>query len=349
MSTKSVAYYDNATDLIRIDVSLGSLRALPKPGQFYYLYQPMNLRFYESHPFTVGSWSTPGMQEDGLDVAQMGESNMKTVPNNNTHSVSKAGDKEFHAGGRITFWIRPFNGWTRRLRSDCMASWDHTIDTNILLEGPYGTHHELNRYENVILVAGGTGIAAVLPHIEEYVRRTSPTFSTDIDISDSTISSSSYSFINSDHRKKRRPATNTKFITLVWTVRQEGFIHSLAAAELQPALNHGGIDFHFHTTGRSLFSLTSTSQTQPNETTRLLTPSPSSEPSSLVPGEIKVHRSRPDLDKVINNSLHSARQNDATAVLVCGPAEMADETRAIVHEALKQGHRLDYFEESFGW
>ena len=342
MPTRSVAYYDKATDLIRLDVSLGSLRGLPKPGHFYYLYQPMKLRFYESHPFTVASWSIPGMQED---VAQMGES---TVPNNNTHSVSKTGDKEFHAGCRLTFWIRPFNGWTRRLRSDCMASWNHTIDTNILLEGPYGIHHELNRYENVILVAGGTGIAAVLPHIEEYVRRTSPTFSTE-DISDST-SSSSHSFIDSDHRKKKRPATNTKFITLVWTVRQEGFIHSLAAAELRPALNHGGIDFHFHTTGhRSFFSLSSTSKTQPNETTRLLTPSPSSEPASLVPSEIKVHRNRPDLDKVVNNSLHSARHNDATAVLVCGPAEMADETRAIVHEALKQGHRLEYFEESFGW
>lgn len=39
-----------------------------------------------------------------------------------------------------------------------------------------------------------------------------------------------------------------------------------------------------------------------------------------------------------------------TAVLVCGPAEMADEARMAVHAVLKQGYRdVEYFEESFGW
>lgn len=349
MSTKSVAYYDKGTDLIRLDVFPGSLRACPKPGHFYYLYQPIKLRFYESHPFTVASWSTIKMHDDTSDATPTMEFEPEIAPID-TDSGGKTGEKNSHVGGRLTFWIRPYNGWTLRLRSDCMASWNHTTDTTMLVEGPYGVHHELNRYENIILVAGGTGIAAVLPHIEEYIRRTAPTFVTEMgDASDSTLSSPSYSFTDSDNQRKKESSTNTKSITLVWTVRQEGFIHGLAAAELQPALNHSDIDLHFHTTGGySLFGLGSISQAQPDETARLLPPSPPSEPASL-PRGIKIHTNRPDLDKIINNSLHSAHRNASSALLVCGPAEMADETRAIVHEALKRGYSLDYFEESFGW
>lgn len=37
------------------------------------------------------------------------------------------------------------------------------------------------------------------------------------------------------------------------------------------------------------------------------------------------------------------------AILTCGPGAMADEARAAVHQALKNGKRgLEYFEEAFG-
>ena len=40
----------------------------------------------------------------------------------------------------------------------------------------------------------------------------------------------------------------------------------------------------------------------------------------------------------------------STAVLVCGPAQMADDARKAAVEAVADGHAgLGYFEEYFGW
>lgn len=352
-ATKSVARYDKSTDLIRLDVFPASLRALPKPGQFYYLYQPMKWTGYENHPFTVASWSTPRTAVDSLYASDPNPREaLESQPAfTGIQNGSKTGNKKIQVDCKLTFWIRPLNGWTRRLRSDCMAYSNRMVDTTLLLEGPYGIHNELNRYDNVILIAGGTGIAAVLPHIEEYLRRT-PTTETANDFRPMLPSSSPYT-ADSNQLKKlgNRSFTRTKSIMLVWTVRQEGYIHDLAATELQPALNRGDIEIHFHVTNhKSPFDFSSLSQVRADETTRLLSPSSSLSESAIPPRRIKIQTGRPSINKIVNDSLASTPGSASTAVLVCGPAEMADETRATVHDALKRGcSRLDYFEESFGW
>lgn len=67
-----------------------------------------------------------------------------------------------------------------------------------------------------------------------------------------------------------------------------------------------------------------------------------------------INTGRPDITNMI---LEAARVNIAggsksgrLAILVCGPAGMADEARVAVERAMKEGCRgIEYIEETFGW
>jgi ferric-chelate reductase len=70
--------------------------------------------------------------------------------------------------------------------------------------------------------------------------------------------------------------------------------------------------------------------------------------------DVKINQGRPDITAAI---LRAAKENmdggsaaGRLAILVCGPASMADEARAAVQHAMKSGCRsIEYIEETFGW
>lgn len=129
----------------------------------------------ENHPFTLASWNpTP----DGSAT-------------------------ELH------FLIAPMAGWTRRLRNRS----EEGSKTTILLEGPYGHPRDLAAYDNVLLLAGGSGIASILPYV-------------------STL------------RDKAR-------VTLVWTVRNADYAADVLDNELAEA-NTGHVDIHVYFTQQNL-------------------------------------------------------------------------------------------------
>jgi NAD(P)H-flavin reductase len=65
----------------------------------------------------------------------------------------------------LTFLVRPRNGITKKLMKIAQAENAQSLPLKTLIDGPYGgIDVEVYRsYENVILVAGGTGISAILP------------------------------------------------------------------------------------------------------------------------------------------------------------------------------------------
>ncbi|KAK2787958.1 hypothetical protein FQN52_006963 [Onygenales sp. PD_12] len=342
--TQSAVSYSKASDIIRLEITPGSRDLQLKPGQHYYIYQPLRLLGYESHPFTVGSWSTVTSEEYTTDSS---------------------------GTNKLVFWIRPFDGWTKQLRSDCLKAPKQTLTTSFLIEGPYGLPIELHTFENVILIAGGTGIAAALPHIEEQIRRTAPLSENALEDSNVPLLSSSSSFSSatlmppstsptatSTITKTLDPPnpTKTNNLTLLWAARQEAFIHELAQRELGSALGREDISAHFYCTtqhrrGRDV-----------NEHTALLSSSSSFEPrggyeyydNRTFP--VNIQHGRPDIKHLIRTAVHEIGNYrkcpgvGRTAILVCGPAEMADEARVAVHMVLKEGYQgVEYFEESFGW
>ncbi|EER42876.1 FRE family ferric-chelate reductase [Histoplasma capsulatum var. duboisii H88] len=378
--TKSVVSYSEASDIIKLEITPGSCNLHPKPGHHYYIYQPVRWQGYESHPLTAGSWTVLGNNVEHYPSAEssvLSSASTSVQSGTGTPIAFKkniTGDLT-DAQYKLVFWIRPFNGWTKRLRSECLKSPKQSLTTSFLIEGPYYCAIELHTFENVILIAGGTGIAAALPHIEEHLRRTGSMPSHDtILIAQSSVSSrlpsspsSSSTSLLEPHLPTDPPRTRTSNITFVWTTRQAAFIHEVATRELGPALRRADITTQFYCTASSQSQTYRPScsidlrsqQNMTDEGTALLPSFDGIDNKAAIYSDcptfpmIDIQPGRPDIGNIIMASVREAgdqRTRVRTAVLVCGPAEMADEARMAVHAVLKQGYRdVEYFEESFGW
>lgn len=199
--TRSWASYDKASNIVRLRVRPGTLQLAP--GQYFFLYQPFRLTGWESHPFTVGAWSygpeVPAESKSG-DIDQVP---LLSEPPSGSADTDPAAESP---GLQLIFWIRPYDGWTRQLRDECLRSPDRTRPVTLLLEGPYGGPFPLWHYDSVLFIVGGTGIAAAVPYIQEHLRRSAT------------------------------GSTRTCDLHLVWTSRQMSFWAGIATQELQPAL-----------------------------------------------------------------------------------------------------------------
>ncbi|KAK2867941.1 hypothetical protein FQN49_003310 [Arthroderma sp. PD_2] len=221
------------------------------------------------------------------------------------------------------------NGWTRQLRQQCMQSGGTATSTTMLLEGPYGETSLLWAFESVLLIVGGTGIAAAVPYIQDHIRRASSTGA----------------------------GTFTKDITLVWSARQVSFMHQVASKELRPAFDREDFHFSFHSTSPEYKTLSIDAYSATTKATSFqdvfkadVTTSGSSQDIATHP-KYEVNYGRPDIKSTIINSAKSAKMvNSHLAVLVCGPATLADEARAAVHCAMLQGYRqIEYIEDAYSW
>ncbi|KAL3477438.1 ferric reductase like transmembrane component-domain-containing protein [Aspergillus californicus] len=325
--TKSTATYDKAADLIRLEIIPGSNSLHPRPGQYYFLYQPFRLTGWESHPFTLGAWSyeTGGSSsastprpttkaKECIDVSQI-----PLLSEESSSSGARSGEMKMKTSRNasqelsLTFWVRPYDGWTRSLRHQCLKSPDYSDNVTILLEGPYGNEFPLSSFDSVLLIAGGTGIASAIPYIHDHIAR------------------SSSSPTNPDENETK---TRIQDMQLVWVTRQPAFIQLLASRELRTALDRDDIHASFYATSpRSLWQQNTTELDFPTRN-----------------GDIDIIEGRPNLEKIISVFAEEAHTSDSSAaILVCGPPKMADEARAAVYMAMRLGYSLKYVEESFTW
>ncbi|GKZ24124.1 hypothetical protein AbraIFM66951_008937 [Aspergillus brasiliensis] len=361
--TRSTATYDPSSDVIRLEVIPGSAHIRPSPGDFYYLYQPFRLTGWESHPFTLGAWTYESHHdthhhstkdtEVNIDVTQVPLLSDPSSPGTTTpdetqlkHQHEPHNDQD-HKHLKFIFWIRPYDGWTRSLRQQCTQSANLTSTTTILLEGPYGNHFPLWNYESVLLIVGGTGIAAAVPYIQDHIARSS----TELDTYPSSKNSNSSSTTTT---------TQTKDMRLVWVTRQTSFAQQVARGELAPALARDDFTAEFYCTSTTTPARSYTTgnvdddddndgnDTDTDSTQHSLS---SDQPWKRDTANIDIIPGRPDLESLVMNHAHEAQLSESSAaVLVCGPSALADEARAAVHLAMRRGYRrLRYVEESFSW
>lgn len=348
MFSTATATYNKAADLIRVEVFPSSRLLHPGAGQHYYIYQFNKLRFWENHPFTLAA-SYPSADHT---VDHDAVSPTPTVNRNETVAVSQKEKSEVTATSlngdsgpsspsaasmssshgpaknltlvaspghdKLVFFIRPFNSWTKRLRDECTLAGPLGLEKSSLrVEGPYGHRSPLLAFENVIFIAGGTGIAGAIPYLQEYQKADSVS----VDQSSGTKS------------------TCTRNITVIWTTKQSAMIRDIASHELRPFLSRDDIHFSFHAT-REKKTTTLLKETQHDE-------------KPILSRDIDILTSRPNIKasitSIVNEVNAAGSLGGRIAVLTCGPGAMADEARAAVHQALKSGKRgLEYFEEAFG-
>ncbi|KAF2668145.1 hypothetical protein BT63DRAFT_414178 [Microthyrium microscopicum] len=276
--SKCLASWDPASDMVKVTITLAHDILTPKAGQFYFLYRPVGWKGWESHPFTLGSYT-------------------------------RAGPKQ------LVFWIRPLDGWTQHLREVCRRSPGLTTATRLFVEGPYGHPARLCHFPRVLLIAGGSGISSVVPYVEEHVHRASVTPVT----GESAVHT-------------RRMALATRQLDIVWCCPQRSLLYAVAEAELSPALSRNDITMRF-------FCSASSGHT-------------SSEEGTISEVDVLVAEGRPDLKAIVSETAREHGESEdcgELAILVCGPASMADEVRMAVVEATRNGARIEYFEETFGW
>ncbi|OQE76354.1 hypothetical protein PENNAL_c0067G01778 [Penicillium nalgiovense] len=230
--------YNETADVVRLEITPGTPSLQPSPGQYYFLYQPFRLTGWESHPFTIGAWSYE--IGDQTSLVPIFEGRIKSldvshvpllaggVSDRDYQCISENGSsgQEEYLKLKLTFWVRPYDGWTKQLRRQCLSSPAKTSETTILLEGPYGETFPLWRYESVLIIVGGTGIASAVPYIQDHLRRS----------------------VEDWHTSPENEKTRVRDMELVWTTKQAAFIRDVARRELKHALKREDFSASFYAT-----------------------------------------------------------------------------------------------------
>ncbi|KAF4813621.1 Ferric/cupric reductase transmembrane component B [Colletotrichum siamense] len=199
--------YSEDAHMIRVVVPISSRLYTIEPGTFYYLMVLNKWNFWESHPFTVASVSESTQRSEAL-----GESSPLL-----DHRIASSEDtraRTFGSGRQMTFLIRPYNSFSSRLKDYAEAEKSKPATVLVAIDGPYGTSIPLERFNKVLFVVGGSGIAVPLSYLKKL-----------------TTSSS-------------RP----KLVEIHWAVRQLGLAVDVLTHELKNVSQYGQVKIHVYMT-----------------------------------------------------------------------------------------------------
>ena len=125
-------------------------------------------------------------------------------------------------------------------------------------------------------------------------------------------------------------ALTVKSVTIVWSVREPAFVEEVLRHDIPAGLLDGKINMEvFLTRG---FSNNSDDDGPPEWSKEV----------NAVPG-------RPDVYSTVEYAAYSS-DGGSLAIISCGPAKMADDSRQAVVAMLGKGFRkIEYFQEAFNW
>lgn len=145
--------------MVRMTVPLSSSFYRVQPGTFYYIMVLNKWNFWESHPFTVASVSGNDQRAAEshetsplLERGPVSLDDMRTEPN--------------WPAKEMTFLIRPYDSFTSRLKEYAESSWPKPATIRVAIDGPYGRSAPLERFDRVLFVVGGSGIAVPLSYLK---------------------------------------------------------------------------------------------------------------------------------------------------------------------------------------
>ncbi|WVF65762.1 hypothetical protein IAT40_000496 [Kwoniella sp. CBS 6097] len=327
--------------LIRLSIET-SIKITPKAGEYFFLYTPFSVKPWENHPFTLASWQI------------------------NERSTT------------LEFLVAPLSGATKRWQKKILRKGERTANLRLLLEGPYGSSHPVERYDRVLFIAGGSGITSALPYLYKLRQIAAQV-----------------------------PEPITREITLVWIVKDRNYAADVLAHELkdfiQDATSHGlalkirmfvtredgatpqaVVDTVTYGTNSGDASESASehsgsaspgSGSPESSSTGVMEKQPESHSGSASgteldldltykhDGVIKTSKSsaltiipgRPIITSLVAEATSQLVGGEKLAVSTCGPAKMMDDTRRAVcdiygeGEGQVQGKTVEYFEELFSW
>lgn len=321
VNTISTATYWPEMDVIKVEIIPSRKLSRCKPGYHYFLYQPLRWRGWESHPFTLGTWRpvsdsdasekiTSPQSESSQGIVQY-RKEPSEITLNATENILKREDVEIRS--------LPTGGVEYEGQSQYklvfwirpFSGWTQSL-RDTCLKAPRSP------VQVKLLLEGPYGQSHAIHNYDNVLYITGGT----------GISAAACYLTDHVYRSSKSPPdTRTKNITLLWTARQAELIQHVASHELAPILKLNEV--------RTSFFATSGHE-------------------SLAPSEIQITRHKPDITEYIRRYVANAALESIpgvrTAILVCGPAAMADEARAAIQGLLNEGRRgVYYFEEAYGW
>ncbi|TXT11226.1 hypothetical protein VHUM_01977 [Vanrija humicola] len=231
--------------------------------------------------------------------------------------------------GNAVFILRAQGGFTRRL-VDKLTD-DVSTSINTYVEGPYGISHDMNHYDSVLLVAGGTGVTFALAHLLSIVKA------------------------------GREGKTAVSNVRLVWNIREARHARWIAPL-LNDALGAGAggvrvaLDFYITRSEASgepeAKGHTADRDPAPDAPDTPATASPSGSSAGVHEDE----NGRSHLEHIVHEDVGASAVDAAGVhVAVCGPTSLALDTRRAVCKVnssaavLRGQNPVTFYSETFGW
>ncbi|KAF4122223.1 FAD-binding domain [Geosmithia morbida] len=209
-NTKAMATFNPAANIVRLEVPISSKGHKAKPGTYYYLSILNDTKFWESHPFTVASTTLGLPSFEGDERAALlasEESSLDDGPD--TRQI-------------MTFLIRPYDGFTARMRDAAAAESPKPALLRLAVDGPYGETLPLHFFDNILFIVGGSGIVVPMTYSR-------------------SLAQDSFSDDESVHMPRR--------VSIHWSVREAGFVSDTVKQDFEADLNSANINTHVYFTG----------------------------------------------------------------------------------------------------
>jgi predicted ferric reductase len=226
----ALASYSEETGMIRLQVNPSINCSRQTPGTYYFVSFP-GLRFWETHPFTLAGRSKQinDIPSYNSSSDQPSDKETGTQSPRVTELTSEQGDTH------MTFMIRPRDGMTRRLRDKLVSKGESgPLRVKVFLEGPYGSPARLDHFDDILFIAGGSGITTVLPYLRMFF----------------------------EDQSSQTPPN----VRLAWTVRDDGFVRDVLANDLRitegSALAASKLNMEFYITSEAPGSTPTTKEAE---------------------------------------------------------------------------------------
>ncbi|CAF3485454.1 unnamed protein product [Fusarium graminearum] len=206
--TTALITYNEDAHMVRVVVPVSSSIYGIEPGTFYYLSVLNKWNFWESHPFTIASVTEPEAYPLSDRAPLLGHA---------THRSDEMEPEYEKTQREMTFLIRPYDSFTSRLREYAERDQPKPAKVRVAIDGPYGKTLPLERFDKVIFIVGGSGIAVPL------------------------------SYLN----KLTTSATGPKLVEVHWAVRQSALAEDVLNHELSDVLDSSQVRVSIYVTGAS--------------------------------------------------------------------------------------------------
>lgn len=158
-STLASVTYNASSNIVRLLVPAQETIYEVQPGTFYYLSVLDVARSWESHPFTVARVHQGSMADSQAEQMPLLESEAEAQDMEETEGKI-ASDSTL-----MTFLIRPYDSFTERLKELAVSKAQKAAPVRVLVDGPYGSTLQLERFSHVVFIVGGSGVVLPLSYL----------------------------------------------------------------------------------------------------------------------------------------------------------------------------------------